>query len=96
MIGAMEKSAADSSAGASRAESNAPSAMAQQIGTGHGQRRYDPVAQTNFERDSTRANQRIAVYYDSFEALVARGIIRDRGHGRQPDPFPVGFVPDPL
>ncbi len=97
MIGAMEKSAADSSAGASagRAESNAPSAMAQQIGTGHGQRRYDPVSQTEFERASKWPDQRIAVYYDSIDALVARGIIRDRGYGRQPDPFPIGFVPDP-
>jgi len=97
MIGAMEKSTADSSAGASaaRAESSAPSPMSQQLGTGHGQRRYDPVAQTEFEREGTRPNQRIAVYYDSFDALVARGIIRDRGYGRQPDPFPVGFVPDP-
>jgi len=97
MIGAMEKSAADSSAGASagRAESSAPSVMAQQLGTGHGQRRYDPVTRTEFERDSTRPNQRIALYYDSVDALVARGILHDRGYGRQPDPFPVGFVPDP-
>ena len=68
--------------------------MAQQIGTGHGQRRYDPVAQTQFERDSARPNQRIALFYDSFEALAARGIIRTRNVG-QPDPFPIGFVPDP-
>jgi hypothetical protein len=97
MIGAREKSAADSSAGASagRAESNAPSVMSQQIGTGHGERRYDPVAQTEFERASKWPGQRIAVYYDSYEALVARGIIGDRGYGRQPDPFPVGFVQDP-
>lgn len=97
MTGAMEKSAADSSVGASagRAESNAPSVMAQQLGTGHGQRRYDPVTQTEFERESVRPNQRIALYYDSVEALIARGIIRDRDHGRQPDPFPIGFVPDP-
>ncbi len=81
--------------GARRQDSaSAPSAMAQQIGTGHGQRRYDPVAQTRFERDSARPNQRIALFYDSFEALAARGIIRTRNYG-QPDPFPIGFVPDP-
>ena len=95
-----ERSAADASG--NRTESrerrqdgaSAPSAMAQQIGTGHGQRRYDPVAQTQFERDSTRPNQRIALFYDSFEALAARGIIRTRNQG-QPEPFPLGFVPDP-
>ena len=95
-----ERSAADASG--NRTESrerrqdgaSAPSAMAQQIGTGHGQRRYDPVAQTQFERDSTRPNQRIALFYDSFEALAARGIIRTRNQGK-PEPFPLGFVPDP-
>jgi hypothetical protein len=96
MIGAMDKAAADSSAGASagRAESNA-AATAQQLGTGHGQRRYDPVTQTQFERNSSRPDQRVALYYDSFDALVARGVIRDRGYGRSPEPFPIGFVPDP-
>ena len=71
-----------------------PSAAAQQLGTGHGQRRYDPVAQTQFERDSARPNQRVALFYDSYEALAARGIIPARRYG-QPDPFPIGFVPDP-
>ena len=41
--------------------------------TGHGERRYDPVMQTQFERVSSRPNQRIALYYDSYEALVAKG-----------------------
>ena len=75
-------------------DADAPSAVPQQIGTGHGERRYDPVAQTQFERDSTRPNQRIAIFYDSYEALAARGIIRSRRYD-QPDPFPIGFVPDP-
>jgi len=96
-----ERSSADAAGGrdesrARRQDSaSAPSAMAQQIGTGHGQRRYDPVAQTQFERDSARPNQRVALFYDSFEALAARGIIRTRSYGQQPEPFPLGFVPDP-
>lgn len=96
-----ERSTADAAGGrdesrARRQDSaSAPSAMAQQIGTGHGQRRYDPVAQTQFERDSARPNQRVALFYDSFEALAARGIIRTRSYGQQPEPFPLGFVPDP-
>ena len=50
--------------------------------------------QTQFERESRWPNQRIALYYDSWEALAARGIIRARPVG-EPDPFPLGFVPDP-
>lgn len=102
MIGEAEKSQdrsdslarqADSAAG--RERTNAPSAMPQQIGTGHGERRYDPVAQTSFQRDSARPSQRVALYYDSHEALLARGIIRHSPWRETPDPFPVGFVPDP-
>lgn len=96
-----ERSSADAAGAANESRArrqdgaSAPSAMAQQIGTGHGQRRYDPVGQTRFERDSSRPNQRIALFYDSFEALAARGIIRARNYGQQPEPFPLGFVPDP-
>ena len=112
MIGSMDKSGAESAAqsrdnsGGARArsdlgrsaaaEASAPSATPQQIGAGHGQRRYDPVTQTQFERESSRPNQRIALYYDSFDALVSRGVIRDRHYyPNQPDPFPIGFAPDP-
>jgi hypothetical protein len=90
--------AADSAyGGLARSEAAPPSAMPQQIGTGHGQRRYDPVSQTNFERASSRPNQRIALYYDSYEALVAKGVIRQRyyDYARTPDAFPAGFAPDP-
>ena len=70
---------------------------AQEIGTGHGQRRYDPARATRFERESSRPNQVTALYYDSYEALVDRGIIRDRYRRDRdrPEPFPVGFAPDP-
>jgi len=71
----------------------------QELGTGHGERRYDPARQTTFERESTYPNQVSKIYYDSFDALVARGIIRDyryRDRNRGvPDAFPIGFVPDP-
>ena len=80
-----------------RRDSSESLARAQQIGTGHGERRYDPVAQTEFERASWRPNQRIALYYDSHEALVAKGVIHERyyDYARSPDPFPTGFAPDP-
>ena len=79
------------------ARSEAPRAQPQQIGTGHGARRYDPVTQTEFERASWRPNQRVSLYYDSYEALVSKGVIRQRYHeyARSPDPFPSGFAPDP-
>ncbi len=91
-VGAEAKSAR--AEGGLARDTAAPMAAPQQIGTGHGQRRYDPVAQTQFERDSARPNQRIALFYDSWEALAARGIIRER-RWQRPNPFPVGFVPDP-
>jgi hypothetical protein len=93
-------SAADAAAGSggalARSEA-APRAQAQQIGTGHGARRYDPVTQTEFERASWRPNQKVSLYYDSYEALVGKGIIRERNYdyARSPDPFPSGFTPDP-
>ncbi len=70
---------------------------AQELGTGHGQRRYDPVTQTQFEHDSSRPNQIVSYFYDSYEALVAKGIRPSRDYTRpgQPEPFPLGFVPDP-
>jgi len=92
------REAADSAyGGLARSEAAPPSAMPQQIGTGHGQRRYDPVSQTEFERASWRPNQRVALYYDSYEALVAKGVIRQRyyDYARGPQAFPAGFAPDP-
>ena len=93
------RNAADAGGGtrdkAMAAESAAGAVQRQQLGTGHGERRYDPVAQTYFERDSRWPNQRIALYYDSWEALAARGVIRARPYGGDPEPFPLGFVPDP-
>jgi hypothetical protein len=88
---------AASSGGAFSRSEPAPSAQAQQIGTGHGARRYDPVSQTAFERASWRPNQRVSLYYDSYEALVAKGVIRERyyDYARTPDPFPSGFARDP-
>ena len=69
----------------------------QELGTGHGQRRYDPVSETQFERESSRPNQIVSLFYDSYAALAARGVIPRPYYQRQssPDPFPVGFVPDP-
>ncbi|CAN5334436.1 hypothetical protein BH11PSE14_BH11PSE14_19670 [soil metagenome] len=88
--------AADAGGAYNRRSDSAPAeARAQQLGTGHGERRYDPVAQTAFERDSSRPNQVLAIYYDSLDALASRGIISPRRYASQPQAFPLGFVPDP-
>jgi hypothetical protein len=88
---------AAASGGALSRRDSAPMAQAQQIGTGHGERRYDPVTQTEFERASWRPNQRVSLYYDSYEALVSKGVVRERyyDYARSPQPFPSGFAPDP-
>jgi hypothetical protein len=89
--------AAGSALGGLARQESAPSAAPQELGTGHGQRRYDPVTSTEFERASWRPNQRISLYYDSYEALVAKGVIRQRynDYARGPEAFPAGFAPDP-
>ena len=85
------------------AESTADSAYAgiarQSIGTGHGEREWSPVSNTDFERASTRPAQISQLRYDAPEALAALGILpqphRYYGAGNAPTPFPAGFVADP-
>jgi hypothetical protein len=70
----------------------------QELGTGHGARRYDPATYTQFERASARPAEVVSIRYDDYDALVDRGVIHEpprRHWHREPDPFPVGFVPDP-
>jgi len=78
----------------------AADSVAQEIGTGHGEREYSPTSQTDFVRLSSSPQQVTQLFYDTPQQLVARGIMpryyahrwpRDNG----PDAFPVGFVPDP-
>ena len=72
-------------------------ASRQQLGTGHGQRRWDAASTTTFERDSASPNQVLSVWYDAREALVARGILPRHWQGPYgtPEAFPIGFTPDP-
>lgn len=69
----------------------------QELGTGHGDRRHDPVSRTDFIRASTRPTQITSLYYDDTRSLIARGIIpAHRPTGRRtPEAFPTGFVADP-
>lgn len=71
-------------------------AKAERLGTGHGAREDSRVTLTSFERSSTYPAERIAVWYDSYRNLVARGIIVTRPIAWvEPTPFPNGFVADP-
>jgi len=63
------------------------------LGTGHGAREESIISYTHFERESSTPNEIDSVWYDSYNNLVARGII-DVPH-REPQPFPNSFVPDP-
>lgn len=91
--------ASDAAAPAMKSQrSMAETQSRQELGTGHGERRYDPARSTTFERATTYPNQVNKIFYDSYEALVDRGIIRDyryRNRDSGPDAFPIGFVPDP-
>jgi hypothetical protein len=81
---------------ASPALRDAPSAR-QQLGTGHGQRRWDAARTTTFERADARPNQVLSLWYDSAPALEARGVLPAYpapAYG-SPEAFPVGFAPDP-
>jgi hypothetical protein len=70
------------------------------LGTGHGRREASYVQQVTFERATRTPAETVTLYYDSYQNLLARGIIREPEpvavlpHPAYPRPFP-GFVPDP-
>lgn len=103
-IGRQREPFANSGAGASadsaaKGAPAAPSARAESraeeksLGTGHGRSESSYAQYTSFERASTSPDEVIAIYYDSYRNLVARGVIRTVP--RDPIPFPARFVPDP-
>lgn len=94
-LGAVRDEAAGRSANAAKAAA-APSAP--QLGTGHGERVASAVDHTNFDRLSAQPSETIRLRYDSYEHLVAMGVIRPAPVvPSRPDPFPAspGYVPDP-
>ncbi len=70
------------------------------LGTGHGHREASPAQYVDFQRASSTPDETIVIYYDSRKNLVAQGVLpqpQRRGIAdRRPDPFPNGFVPDPV
>ena len=81
-----------------REQSAAADAASSKLGTGHGQREWSVAQRTAFERASAAPEQVSQLEYDSFERLVAAGVIADPYAIARPRPFPsnhAGFVPDP-
>ena len=81
-----------------RADAAAPAAREEsRLGTGHGRRIDSGAVYTSFERASESPDEIVRIYYDSRKNLVARGIIPPpwRYAGREPEPFPQAYVPDP-
>jgi hypothetical protein len=78
-----------SAPGAASAEADAA------LGTGHGRREHSPARYVEFERASNSPAETLALFYDSYRNLVARGVLREPvPMAPHPRPFP-GFVPDP-
>jgi hypothetical protein len=76
------------------AERSASGAAAEPgLGTGHGRSVTSVVRHAEFERATDAPEEIVAIYYDSYENLVARGVIPVAR--RDPRPFPGSFVPDP-
>jgi len=72
---------------------------AARLGTGHGEREYSYVVDTEFRRMQREPNEVIRIRYDSLENLVAMGIVPAADTTPVPNPFPRSherrYVPDP-
>ncbi len=75
-------------------------APAPKLGTGHGARETSYVQNTSFDRMSSTPNEVIKIRYDSYENLLAMGVVPARPAWQpSPNPFPDSssprYVPDP-
>lgn len=97
---ARERAAGNAAKAAAPASADSPMAESapQRLGTGHGQREWAPVGQTEFARASYRPQQVTQLRYDDADSLVALGVLPrpDLRYARtSPTAFPNGFVADP-
>jgi hypothetical protein len=73
--------------------------MQERLGTGHGRSETSYASYTQFERASDTPAETIAIYYDSYQNLLAQGVpVGSPPLARlRPNPFPDAgrFVPDP-
>lgn len=93
-------SAMDSRAGAgvgSRGDVARAPQKSTTLGTGHGRSEESQVTYTNFERASSSPAEVVTIYYDTYENLLAQGVIHQPPVYARPTPvpFPGQFVPDP-
>jgi hypothetical protein len=75
----MEKRQGGAKPGAKSARPGVP------LGTGHGRREFSPAQYGDFQRSTYDPVESIAIFYDSYDNLVAQGVI----------PTYAGFTPDP-
>ena len=91
--------AASPGAAGNSATDSVAQAAGERLGTGHGRSESSYASYTQFERASESPAETIAIYYDSYENLLAQGVpVYPPPVARlRPDPFPAGghFVPDP-
>jgi hypothetical protein len=82
-----------------QAESGAMAEKRSQIGTGYGRSETSHAQYTDFQRASDTPSETIAIYYDSYENLLAQGVpVAPAPIARsRPEPFPDGgrFAPPP-
>ena len=84
------REAASDAAGAQRAQE-----AEARLGTGHGRRESSLAQYAAFERASSAPAETVMLYYDSYQNLLARGIVRESAPiATLPRAFP-GFVADP-
>ena len=71
--------------------------QAAKLGTGYGRSETSYASYTRFERASETPVETIAIYYDSFQNLLAQGVPVAPIARYRPDPFPDAgrFVPEP-
>ena len=82
------------------ASRSAEPAATPKLGTGHGEREYSYVTNTEFDRMQTQPNEVIRIRYDSLDNLIAMGIVEPfRPAVPAANPFPASaqqqYVPDP-
>lgn len=67
------------------------------LGTGHGRIEESHITYYNFERATSSPAEIITIHYDTYENLLAQGVIQPTPvYARPtPTPFPGQFVPDP-
>jgi hypothetical protein len=101
--GPLSRKEAASAAGASAEAQNAPRAAARddRLGTGHGRIEASHTRYVGFDRATSEPAETVVIYYDSYQNLLARGIVPPPVAPcgapcapRLPKPFP-GFVVDP-